>query len=297
MQNGKDAGILLKDYGCKSAAHSLRKFHGTLSWCLSVLSCTRYGRQLLCGGQLACLCHFASGMVVSWPASAILHQVWSSVGVRMCHFASGMVVSWRVCAILHQVWSSVGVCLSHFAPGMVVCWRVYATLHQIFSSLGVFLCHFAPGMVVNWRICAILHHEGRQLACVCAILHHVEWRHFEVGMVVCWTCPFASGMILSWRVFASFWIRYGCQLACLCLLHQVWSSVGVFVLFCIKCGHHKPSVGLFVSFPQVWSLVGVCLSHFASCTVISWRVFLPFRIRCGRLLAYLCRFASAFCVG
>ena len=66
------------------------------------------------GRQLACLCHFASGMVVRRRVCAILHQVWSSVDVFvpfcirygrqrawLCHFASGMVVSWRVCVILH----------------------------------------------------------------------------------------------------------------------------------------------------------------------------------------------------
>ena len=76
-----------------------------VSWRVSVPFCTRYGRQL------AYVC-------------AILHQVWSLVGVGLCH--------------LHQVWSSTGV--------FVACIRYGQQLA---------LCHFASGMVVSWHVCAV----------------------------------------------------------------------------------------------------------------------------------------------
>ena len=143
--------------------------------CLFVAFCIRYGCHL------ECLCHFASGMIVSWPA--ILHQIWSAY---LCRFAPGMVVTGGVCATLHQVWLSMA-CLCHFARGLVVNWCVCAVLHQVCSSVGMPFCI----------------RSGRQLACLYVLLHQL-WLSGGVRL-----CHFAPGMVVGWRVSASFCIRYG----------------------------------------------------------------------------------------
>ena len=258
--------------------------------------CIRYGRQLACVGVI--LNRFVSFCIRYGRQLALchLHQVWSSVGVGLSHFASDTVVSWPVCAILHEVWSSVGVglshfasdtaCLCHFAPGMVVSWckpvprwirygrqlaclchfasamvvslRVCAILDQVWSSVGVGLCHFASGTVVSWRVfvpfCIRYIRYGRQLACSC---------HFASGMVVSWrVCAILHQLWSSVCVFVPFCIRYGRQLACFCgILHQVRLSVGMFVPFCIRYIRYGRQL--------LWEF---CISH-------------------GRQLACLCHFA------
>ena len=122
-----------------------------------------------------CLCHFAAGMVVSWRVGAILHQVWSSVGLCFVSFCVGYGFQLAcVCAILHRLRSSVGVCLGHFASGTVIKWRVCAFLHQVWSSVGV-LVAFCIRYVVSWRVSVpFCIKYGRQLVCVSAILHQVR---------------------------------------------------------------------------------------------------------------------------
>ena len=112
---------------------------------------------------------------------AILHQVWSLVGVCLCH--------------LHQVWSSGGVCLNFSVSGMVINW-----------------CAFEPSCIRYGRqfMCAgaVCIRYGRQLACVCAILHQV-WSSFGIFV------PFASGMIGSWRMPLPFCILFYQNSSCM----------------------------------------------------------------------------------
>ena len=141
---------------------------------------------------------------------------------------------------------------------------------------------------------------GRQLACVCAILHQL-WA--SVGVYL---CHFAS-MHQLWSSIVPFCIRYGRQLACRChfasgmavnwhvcatlhQVHQLWSCMSYFASVMVVSWH------VCAILHEVWSSVGMYLWHFASVMVVSGPVFVSFCIRYGCQLACLCHSASGMVV-
>ena len=246
-------------YGCQLAWVCVILHQGWSSVGVFVSFCIKYGRQ------------------IAWVC-VILHQVdqvWSSVGVCLCHFASGMVVSWRVCVILHQVWSSLA-CICVILHQQWSAIGVYFfILHYIWSSVGVivpFCIRYGPQLVCFCQFVQVSPSIG------------VGLRHFasgSAGMVaigVC-LCHFASGMV------GSSWVCVGMVVSsCGCaILHYIWSSVGVIVPFCIRYDRQLVwlcpfalFVALYIRYNRqlawvcvilhqgypVWSLIGLYLCHF-----------------------------------
>ena len=79
-------------------------------------------------------------MGVSWRVFVPFCIRYISYGPQLCHFSSNMVVRWHAGAILHQVWSSIGM----FVP---LCIKYVSYGRQLAG-----VCHFAPGMLVSWRV-------------------------------------------------------------------------------------------------------------------------------------------------